>query len=366
MKDQLRILHTESSVGWGGQELRILKEAALFREQGYALIIACNNESKLFYEAKKLGFITKAINIKRKTPLSLISVICFLRRVNPDLVVAHSSTDHWLVSLARLVTQSRFPIVRIRHVSAKISPNAATKWLYRRGADAVVTTSSEIRQHVINTLKLPESRVFFIPTGISPSVFYPGDRDCARGALRIPSDIYLFGTVSTLRSWKGHMDLINAFQKLDEPKTMLIIVGDGPQKAALSAYVAERHLGRKVLFLGHQSDVRPYLDALDCFVFPSYANEGVPQALLQAMGHGLDIIASDIDGVTEALKNYKKKSIFQRRHVRELAQKMSGSTGAARQIKTLEPRSGHYPYLESDILRLSRHVYNFVAINKRN
>jgi hypothetical protein len=84
------------------------------------------------------------------------------------------------------------------------------------------------------------------------------------------------------------------------------------------------------------------------------------------MGHGLDIIASDLDGVTEALVNYKKKSLFQRRHVIELAQKMSGCIEATRQVTTVESRSGHYPYLDSDIFHLSRHVYNFVVMNKRH
>jgi glycosyltransferase involved in cell wall biosynthesis len=50
----------------------------------------------------------------------------------------------------------------------------------------------------------------------------------------------------------------------------------------------------------------PYLQAIDCFVLPSYANEGVPQALLQAMSVGLPIISCPVGGIPETLKAYKK------------------------------------------------------------
>ena len=73
-------------------------------------------------------------------------------------------------------------------------------------------------------------------------------------------------------------------------RTLLLIVGDGPQREALEAQVAALGLASRVRFAGNQQDVRPWLHSMDVFALPSYANEGVPQALLQAMLCGLPCV----------------------------------------------------------------------------
>jgi glycosyltransferase involved in cell wall biosynthesis len=61
-----------------------------------------------------------------------------------------------------------------------------------------------------------------------------------------------------------------------------------------------------VRFVGDTRNIVPYLQAIDCFVLPSFANEGVPQALLQAMSVGLPIISCPVGGIPETLKAYKR------------------------------------------------------------
>jgi len=103
--------------------------------------------------------------------------------------------------------------------------------------------------------------------------------------------------VATLRSWKGHRFLVEAMTRL--PNLMLLIVGDGPQRAALEEQVDALGLRERVRFAGNQADVVPWLQALDVFVLPSYANEGVPQALVQAMLVGLPCITTTAGSIAE-------------------------------------------------------------------
>ena len=130
-----------------------------------------------------------------------------------------------------------------------------------------------------------------MPTGIDTARFRPGDRNAARATLDLPLDRKLVGIVATLRSWKGHRFLIEAMPGRTRD---LAIVGDGPQRAALEALVAKHGLRARVTFAGNQADVVPWLQALDVFALPSYANEGVPQALIQAMLVGLPCVTTNV------------------------------------------------------------------------
>jgi hypothetical protein len=76
------------------------------------------------------------------------------------------------------------------------------------------------------------------------------------------------------------------------PTPHLLIVGDGPQRAALDQLVAAKGIGRRVTFAGNQADVVPWLQAIDVLRLPSYANEGVPQAILQAFACGLPVVTT--------------------------------------------------------------------------
>jgi glycosyltransferase involved in cell wall biosynthesis len=148
---------------------------------------------------------------------------------------------------------------------------------------------------------LAPGHVTAVPTGIDISRFTPGEAAAARLALKIDPEAFIFGIVATLRSWKGHRFLLDALAAQEAEDAHLLIVGDGPQEENLRNQVAELGLGDRVTFAGRQDDVVPWLRAMDVFVLPSTDNEGVPQALLQAMACELPVIASAVGGIPEVL-----------------------------------------------------------------
>jgi glycosyltransferase involved in cell wall biosynthesis len=105
------------------------------------------------------------------------------------------------------------------------------------------------------------------------------------------------GIVATLRSWKGHRHLLEAFAGLADRGARLLVVGDGPQREALGLLAGRLGIAGRVRFAGNQADVAPWLQALDLFCLPSYANEGVPQALMQAMACGLPVISTPVGSI---------------------------------------------------------------------
>lgn len=292
---RLCIVHTEASLGWGGQEIRILSESQGLIRRGHDVKLICPPEARIHAEAPNWGVPVIALPIGRKRPVGVKVLYEWLKRNRCDLVATHSSTDAWLAALALLALGRPIPTVRTRHISAPVPLNAPTRWLYTRATARIVTTGEALKKELIERNGFPAQRIDSVPTGIDAARFRPGDRAAARAALNLPPERKLVGIVATLRSWKGHRFLIEALP----PEAHLVIVGDGPMRAVLEEMVDRNQLRPRVIFAGNQTDVVPWLQALDVFALPSYANEGVPQALVQAMLAGLPCVTTSIGGIPE-------------------------------------------------------------------
>ena len=319
----LTIVHTESSMGWGGQEIRTLTEAAGFLARGHRVVVYAAPGSRIVAEAPRFGVPAVTLPIGRKRLRGLRSLVRTLREHPVDIVNAHSSTDAWLDALACLWlerTGRAAPVlVRTRHVSIAVPNDRATRWLYRKATARVVTTGEALREQLIRDNGLDAARVDSVPTGIDAATFAPLSRETARRELGLPARAPLVGIVATLRSWKGHRFLVDAMPLLRHDDAQLVIVGDGPQRAALEAQVARLQLRGHVTFAGQQPDVARWLCALDVFVLPSYANEGVPQALLQAMFAAIPCVTTDAGAIPEIARDGDTARVVRREDAAALA-----------------------------------------------
>jgi glycosyltransferase involved in cell wall biosynthesis/ADP-heptose:LPS heptosyltransferase len=319
------IVHTEASCGWGGQEIRILEEADALRARGHRVELVCPAHAGIFVAARQRGLIVHAIGLDRRTPANVWRLRRLLARLAPDVVNTHSSADSWLTAVARVVQTllggRRWPIVRTRHISAPVGKNAATRWLYASGADHIVTTGEALRLSLQHDLRLPPERLTSIPTGVDPTRFQPHDPPLARRALALDPDIRLVGIAATLRSWKGHLDLLAAWQTLAPGHSgwRLLIVGDGPMREKIDTFVATHGLHDTVLLVGQQSRPEDYLAAMDVFCLPSYANEGVPQAIVQAMLCALPIVTTPVGAILEAVTHAETALVVPPRDVPAIA-----------------------------------------------
>jgi glycosyltransferase involved in cell wall biosynthesis len=299
----LAILHTEASTGWGGQEIRILVEAAGLRARGHDVRVAAAPGARIVDEAPRFAVPVDVLPIGRKRPRGVAALARALASRPVDVVNTHSSTDSWLVAVACVASRwrGREPpaVVRTRHVSVPVPNDPWTRWLYRSASARVVTTGDALRERLIRVNGLDPARVDSVPTGIDASRLGVLDRRAARAALRLPPDAPLVGIVATLRSWKGHRYLVDAMRELRHADAMLVIVGDGPQREALERQVESAGMRGRVVFAGQRDDVAPWFAALDVFALPSYANEGVPQALLQAMFACVPVVTTDAGGIPE-------------------------------------------------------------------
>jgi glycosyltransferase involved in cell wall biosynthesis len=340
----LNILHTEASEGWGGQEIRVLTEAAVFIKHGHKVTIAANAGSEILKAAPAYGVPAVAVPLRSKGLGAVRAMRRLLTDLRPDVVNTHSSIDSWVVALARFGLKHRPRVVRTRHISANVPRNFASRWIYRHGCDFVMTTGEAIVDQLTADGFLPRERVASVPTGIDTDRFSPGDSRAARRALGLPEDAFIFGVVATLRSWKGHAFLLDAFATANVPNSRLVIVGDGPQESSLKARIAELGLAGRVTMAGRQSDVVPWLRAFDVFVLPSYANEGIPQAILQAMAIDLPIISCPIGGIPECTTGLPGVTLVPPQDVDVLAAALAAAPAAVptpsiRRVRAVERHS---------------------------
>lgn len=300
----MKIVHTEASCGWGGQEIRILEESLGMMERGHDVVLLCPAEARIRAEAQRRGVPVGALPIGRKRLAGMLALRQWLKRHPCDVINTHSSTDSWLAALACKTLPRAPAVVRTRHISAPIPKNAASRWLYNGAVRHVVTTGEALRQQLIGQHEVAPDRVTSVPTGIDTVRFSPGnpnDRAAARSALGLDPTRHYLGIVATLRSWKGHLYLLEAFAGLGLPEWSLVIVGEGPMREPIERKIAELGLAGRVRLVGQQDKPEEWLRALDVFCLPSYANEGVPQAILQAMLTSLPIVTTPVGAILEAV-----------------------------------------------------------------
>ena len=297
----LAIVHTESSLGWGGQEIRILAESQGLARRGHEVTVLCAPQARILAEAGSWGVRAVALPIAAKRLAGLRALMNWLRANRCDVLNTHSSTDSWLAALATTLGRA-VPIVRTRHISAPVPRNPFSRWLYERGAAKIVTTGEALKRQLVEANRFRAERIESVPTGIDAGRFRPGERAAARTKLGLPADATLVGIVATLRSWKGHDFLLRAMTSLPQD-IQLVIVGDGPMRTVIEEAIDRLELRPRVRMAGDQQDVLPWLQALDLFALPSYANEGVPQALVQAMLCGLPCVTTPVGSIAELARH---------------------------------------------------------------
>ncbi|MBD2781138.1 glycosyltransferase family 4 protein [Xenorhabdus szentirmaii] len=325
VRNTLNILHTESSCGWGGQEIRILTESQGMIQRGHHVVIVCCPTSTLYREAHRYGVPVVALPIEKKRFSCLKAMRSWLKLEGRqfDVINTHSSTDSWLVAAACATLKGMPAIVRTRHVSTNVSKSLATRWLYLNASQHIVTTGEKLRQYLHTNNSYPLSHMTSVPTGIDLTRFRPEDKYQSRQRIGIENKPTI-GIVATMRTWKGHRYLLDGWKILHQryPDWQLLFVGDGPQRKNLEPRVQQEGLADSVIFLGNRQDVPDCLNAMDIFALPSFGNEGVPQGIMQAMSCGLPVVSTSVGAITEAVIDGETGYIVSPQNVEQLTEKL--------------------------------------------
>ena len=200
------------------------------------------------------------------------------------------------------------------------SEKMARSELYRRNrdletrcmlaADLVVTLGEAMRDEIV-ARGVPASKVLIVPNAVSPEFLQPlPDATALRHDLGIGPDEHVVGEVSTLVPHEGIGTLLAATRLLRDRgmKVRALIVGDGPERAALQRQAAEAGLAEAAIFTGRvpAAKVREFHALLDVFVVPRTPDRVcqlvTPLKPVEAMASGLCVVTSEVKALAEIIK----------------------------------------------------------------
>lgn len=176
-------------------------------------------------------------------------------------------------------------------------------------AHQFVALSAELFDYLTARVGIAAERVVKICNGVDTSLFSPApSRQPLQGGPFNEPGLVVIGTVGRMQAVKNQALLARAFvralaQRPDLRASMrLLIAGDGPQKAAIAAILADAGLSELGCLAGERRDIADFLRALDVFVLPSLS-EGISNTLLEAMASGLAVVATDVGGNAELVEH---------------------------------------------------------------
>jgi glycosyltransferase involved in cell wall biosynthesis len=322
---QWRILHTESSLGWGGQEVRVLAELEWMRTQGHRVALAAHPRSAIAREAKAARIPFHPLRThKVLLPFEIVRLAAWLLWHRVEVVNTHSSNDGWLAGLAARLAL-RPILIRSRHIEVDYPNRFWSGLAYRILPHHVITTSRRIADRLVQELKVPPDRVTPVSTGVDLNRFRADETGTLRQQLGLPANVALVGMISVLRSWKGHATFLDAAATVLSSSTRpvhFVIAGDGPGREELENKISREPWINHVTLLGHRTDVPQVLASLDILVLPSYAHEGIPQIILQTQAMARAVIATTVGGIPEVVADGLNGLLIPPRDPTALAEKI--------------------------------------------
>lgn len=228
-----------------------------------------------------------------------------ISRSNTDVIFLHGSM---LILPAIVVKVLNFRKIKIfvRETQAIHLKSAREKMALKLAmllADNIIFLSEEYRNEIKSTFKnkFRENKVSVIPNGIDLDVFFPKKN-------KIADNVFTIGMQSRIVPIKDHKTLIEAFalllKKYPAKQLYLKIAGDGESKEELTLLVNNYGLNQNVSFLGMLPELSlpDFLNGLNIYVHASFG-ETMSTSIMQAMACGKTIIASDVPGINNMIKN---------------------------------------------------------------
>ena len=304
----IRILHILDSLQIGGLENGVVNLVNSLDPCKYNHVICCLRE---------VGLMAERIDRKDTEIISM----------------GNDSTDYFMpIKLMHLISRIRPQVVHTRNwgtidgiIAAKLARvkyvihgehgreftdlygsnyrRNLARWALGRWVNFFVAVSDEIKSWLLNQVGIPGGKIVTIINGVDTKKFSPpSDKKKSKQDIGIDPNTFIVGTVGRLDKVKNYEMLIKAMPlKSSKFPYKLILIGDGPERANLEAFVRIHGLSN-VDFLGEKQNIHDYLQIFDLFVLTS-VGEGISNTILEAMATGLPVIATRVGGNPEIVED---------------------------------------------------------------
>ncbi len=311
VKEKLKILQVCSSKSWGGMEMFVADFSCQLQARGHQVLILTSPDSRLGIKSKSLNLPVRFLNFGGYfQPVIINQLVNFIKNSKFDLIHCHYGRDLWSL-VPSLKFSKKLPLILMKHIGTqKAKKDILHNFLYKN-VDFIIANSQIIYKNILATHPVDKNRVGVIHPGIDTAKFYPnpGLKSSIRKILNIKEEAFVIGMSGRLQRWKGHYEFLNMAAELKEKYDYIYFVviggatvGEKDEAEGIYREAKRLNLENRLIFTGFRNDVADLLNAMDLFVFPSYA-EAYGMALLEAMAVGLPVIASNCDGVLDIIED---------------------------------------------------------------
>lgn len=306
---KIKILHIIKSLGRGGAETLLPETLKMHNREDfefhYIYFLPWKNQMVEAIEQAggKVACLSASNNLK--ILLQYQYIINYIKKDKIDLIHCHLP---WAGFLCRIVHKlNGIPVIYSEH-NLQNRYHWMTRWLNKvsyNWQNQAIAVSRDVADSIVKSIK-PHIPVTTILNGVNTGNFRRNHTSGMniRKELNIPESGLVVGTIAVFRTQKRLEEWLQVFAEAWVKNNHLygIIVGDGPLKKKITTKWNELNLEGKVFFAGLQTDVKPWLSAMDIYLMTSVF-EGLPIALLEAMSMQCAIVCTDAGGIKEVIRN---------------------------------------------------------------
>lgn len=300
-----RVMQLVLSLTPGGTERLVIEICKQLQDRVDSVVCCLDFEGAWAAEARALGIPVFALGRRPGFHPSLsLQVARLIKAHHIDVVHCHHYSPYVYGLLASLIAPARLVFTEHGSLShGKPSPKRRlVNPLLTRRAGRLCTVSGFLRENLIAE-GFPAHRLTVVHNGIEPGPRpTPEQRLAARAALGLPEDAFVVGTCARLVPVKSLETLLRAHVSVVAryPQARTVVIGDGPERAALEALTATLGVGDSVTFAGYRSDVRSLVPGFDVYANTSLY-EGVSLTILEAMAAAVPVVATRNGGNPEVV-----------------------------------------------------------------
>ena len=301
--------------GWRGGEQQSFHLMQGLLKRGHVAEAVCQPGEEFAKRAKEAGIPTLEIRMRGEWDLwAARRVGRAMVRGAYDVCHAHTAHAHMIAVAARWFASAKPALIVSRRVDFSLhkAPFGLSKLKYMLGVDRFVSVSDYIRRVMVSD-GLDGSRIEVVRSCQDSARFENVEAGALKEELGIAPDAPVLGNVSALVGHKGQRYLLDAMPKILEeaPNLALVIVGDGKLRGALTAQARRLGIEDRVVFAGHRDDVLRFYRIFDVFAMSSEM-EGMGGAILEAMGMGCPVVATNAGGIPEVVQDERNGLLVQR------------------------------------------------------
>jgi len=307
-KRKINVIHIVEELTIGGLEKILTTIVLNLDKKKYNISVWCLREGGFFADKLvKEGIDVKILHISTsRNPLSIYKLYRFLKSHKFDIIHTHAYSAGTIGRMSAFL--AGVPVI-ISHNHSVYDYYGKfynlVEWFLSLITDRVICISEVVNGFANKTQRINSKKLITIHNGIDDvcDLTEKSSSDLKK-ELGIPINHPVICTISHMEEHKGLKYLLEAASLLLQSKNdvSFLLVGEGVLKKELKILCADLKIEKNVIFAGEQSDISEILSLSDIFVLPSL-REGLPLTILEAMACGKPVIATNVGGIPEIVKD---------------------------------------------------------------